>query len=52
MVTADIEDVSNLDISAREIIKELEQGRGDWEQKLPEVTAKSIIDKKLLGFKE
>lgn len=51
MVSADIADVSNLEISAREVIKQIPKGRGDWEQALPEVTAKSIIDRKLFGFK-
>ncbi len=50
MVTADIQDVRNLDISAREIIKDLPNGRGDWESMLPPETVKSIIDNKLFGF--
>jgi len=52
MVSADIEDVRNLEISAREVIKEIRKGRGDWENKVPDVIAKSIIDNKLMGFKE
>lgn len=52
MVSADIQDVRNLDISAREVVKELPNGRGDWEQKLPQLVTKSIIDKGLFGFKE
>ncbi len=51
MVNADIQDVQNLDISAREIIKELPQGRGDWEKKLPAETVASIVENKLFGFK-
>ena len=51
MVSADIEDVRNLEISAREIIEQLPNGRGSWEDKLPEQTANSIIEKKLFGFK-
>ena len=51
MVSADITDVTNLQISAREVIKQLPKGRGEWEESLPESTAKSIIDKKLFGFK-
>lgn len=51
MVSADIEDVRNLDISAREVIKEIPNGRGDWEDKLPAVIAQSIIEKGLFGFK-
>ncbi len=52
MVSADIEDVRNLDISAREVIKEIPKGRGDWEQKVPDVIRESIIEKGLFGFKE
>ena len=51
MVSADIQDVRNLDISAREVVKELPKGRGDWEQKLPAIVTKSIIEKELFGFK-
>ena len=50
MVSADIEDVRNLEISAREVIKDIPKGRGDWEDKLPEITTKSIIENKLFGF--
>lgn len=52
MVSADIQDVQNLDISAREVVKELPKGRGDWERKLPELVSKSIIEKELFGFKK
>ena len=51
MVSADIQNVHNLDISAREIVKELPKGRGDWEKKLPEVVSNRIIEKGLFGFK-
>jgi len=51
MVSADIQNVQNLDISAREIVKELPKGRGDWEQKLPAAVTKSIVEKGLFGFK-
>ena len=51
MVSADITDVTNLQISAREVIKQLPKGRGDWEQSLPEPTAKAIIERKLFGYK-
>jgi len=44
--------VHNLDISAREVLKELRQGRGDWEKKVPDVIAKSIIENGLMGFNE
>ncbi len=52
MVSADIQNVQNLDISAREVVKELPKGRGDWEKKLPPVVTKRIIEKELFGFKE
>lgn len=51
LASADIEDVRNLEISAREIIKQVPKGRGDWEKALPAITAESIIKKKLFGFK-
>jgi len=51
MVSADIQDVRNLEISAREVIKDLPNGSGDWEDKLPQVTRDSIVAKKLFGFK-
>jgi hypothetical protein len=52
MVSADIQDVANLQISARELVKQIPKGRGDWEKSLPEITAKSIIDRRLFGFPE
>ena len=52
MVSADIESVHNLAISAREVVKELPKGRGDWERMLPDVVSKSIVEKKLFGFKD
>lgn len=51
MVSADIEDVKNLDISAREVIKEIAAGRGTWEDKLPDLITQNIIDKGLFGYK-
>ena len=50
MVSSDIEDVRNLEISAREVITELSKGRGGWEDKLPSKTVDSIIENKLFGF--
>ncbi|MBL4671738.1 MAG: hypothetical protein JKX81_05720 [Arenicella sp.] len=52
MVSADIQNVQNLDISAREVVKELPNGRGDWEKKLPPAVTRHIIEKGLFGFKE
>ena len=51
MVLADIQNVQNLDISAREVIKEIPKGRGDWENKLPPAITQRIIEKGLFGFK-
>ena len=52
MVSADIVDVANLQISAREIIKQIPKGKGDWQNSVPEQTAKSIIERKLFGYKD
>lgn len=51
MVSAEIKDVTNLQISAREIIKQVPYGRGDWEKSLPEPTAKAIIKRELFGYR-
>lgn len=40
----------NLHILARELVKTLPLGRGDWEQCLPDGIAEEIIKKKLFGF--
>ena len=50
MVTAEIKDVANLQISAREIVKQIPLGRGDWENSLPTKTAERIIERKLFGY--
>jgi len=52
MVSADIIDVRNLEISAREIAKQIPNGRGDWEKLVPPTTAERIIEKSLFGFTE
>ena len=52
MVTADIKDVGNLEISAREIAKQIPKGEGPWENALPAVTAKTIKQRKLFGYPE
>ncbi|MGK0498810.1 MAG: hypothetical protein ACJAYG_000441 [Oceanicoccus sp.] len=41
----------NLHILARELVKQLPQGRGDWEQCLPVGVAEEIIEKRLFGFR-
>lgn len=50
MVTAEIKDVGNLQISAREVAKQIPAGRGEWEKSLPSKTAKTIIERKLFGY--
>ncbi len=50
MVSADIKDVANLQISAREVAKQIPNGRGDWEKALPSKTAEKIIERKLFGY--
>jgi len=50
MQSADIVDVTNLQISAREVAKQIPLGAGDWQNSLPEQTAKSIIERKLFGY--
>lgn len=52
MVNAEIKDVSNLQISAREIAKKIPQGRGDWEKCVPAVVAEQIIEQNLFGYSE
>jgi hypothetical protein len=51
MVSADIVDVTNLQISAREIIKQIPLNEGNWQDSLPDETAKSIMERKLFGYK-
>ena len=43
-------DESLLHIDAKEVLQQLQQGRGDWEQCVPEATAQQIIERGLLGF--
>lgn len=50
MVSSDIEDVRNLEISAREVIEALPKGVGEWEDKLPAETVASIKKNNLFGF--
>jgi hypothetical protein len=50
MVSADIVEVGNLQISARELAKEIPLGKGDWQDKVPAQTAKTIIERKLFGY--
>lgn len=52
MVSADIVDVANLEISARDIAKQIPMGPGDWQKHVPKSTAKRIVEKKLFGYSE
>ncbi len=49
MVSADIIDVANLQISARELAKQIPTGASDWQEQVPPETAKSIIKRGLFG---
>lgn len=50
MVSADIVDVANLQISARDIATQIPKGHGEWESQVPAVTRDSIIERGLFGF--
>ena len=50
MVSADIEDVRNLEISAREIIKLIPTDDESWKQLVAPETAESIVERKLFGY--
>lgn len=50
MVSADIIDVANLQISARELVKQIPSDNKDWQDKVPAQTAKTIVERKLFGF--
>jgi len=51
MVGANIENVANLEISAREIIKQIPTGDESWMTKLPQETVDAIVDRKLFNYK-
>ncbi|MEP7704399.1 TonB-dependent receptor [Paraglaciecola sp. 25GB23A] len=44
-------DVNLFKIYSREVLKQLKNGRGEWEKALPEEIVQEIIDKRLFGFK-
>jgi len=50
MVSADIIDVKNLEISAPKVLEQISNGSNEWKDCVPEQTAKSIIDRKLFGY--
>jgi hypothetical protein len=51
MVGADIENVNNLEISARELIKLIPTDDKSWMSKLPQGTVDSIVDRELFGYR-
>ena len=52
MVSADIVDVKNLDISATEILEKISNGDKSWRDLVPEKTANSIVERKLFGYSD
>jgi hypothetical protein len=50
-VGADIENVNNLEISARELIKLIPTDDKSWMSKLPQGTVDSIVDRELFGYR-
>jgi hypothetical protein len=44
-------DVNLFKIYSREVLKQLKNGRGEWEKSLPEEIVQEIIEKRLFGFK-
>ena len=51
MVAIESYQEDNLHIDARELIKQIQLGRGDWENAMPEEIANEIIEKRLFGFR-
>lgn len=49
MVSADIVDVGNLQISARELAKQIPLGKDGWQQAVPEIIAQRIVEQGLFG---
>ena len=43
-------DDSYMHIDAAEVLAGLRRGRGEWQQDVPEIVAKRIIEKRLMGF--
>jgi len=48
----DCSDTELLKIYSREVLKQLPQGRGDWENSVPTDTAERIVRNKLFGYRE
>jgi hypothetical protein len=45
-------DMKLFNIFSREILKQLKEGRGDWEQMVPKLVAEQIIEHGFFGFKK
>ncbi|WP_340676821.1 TonB-dependent receptor [Paraglaciecola sp.] len=45
-------DVNLFKIYSREVLKQLKNGRGEWEKKLPETVVEEIVKNKLFGYKD
>jgi len=43
-------DDRHMHIDASEVLSALRRGRGEWESDVPEVVARRIIERKLMGF--
>ena len=52
MVSTEIHDVKNLDISPIQVLKKISEGDDSWRDLVPEKTAKSIIEHKLFGYSD
>lgn len=52
LISIDNYQEENLHILARELVKDLPNGRGAWEACLPEGVAEEIIEKKLFGYRD
>jgi len=50
MIASDEYDERHLHISARRIAEEIPGGRGDWEEQLPEVVTRQILERRLFGL--
>ena len=43
-------DDRHMHIDASEVLSALRRGRGEWESDVPEVVARRIVERKLMGF--
>jgi hypothetical protein len=50
MIPVEQYDDSLLHIDAREVQTQMQHGRGDWENSVPEIVTQQIIERRLLGF--